>query len=304
MNDSARKYVVVILGPTAVGKSACGIRLSQTFGGEIVSADSRQFYRGISIGTAKPSEAELGAVPHHFVDSLALTENYTAGHFEKDALETIRKLHEENKLPVVVGGSGLYIKALLDGLDSLPANEEIREAIAVLFLKDGLEGLQEEVKKRDPEYFRKVDQNNHARLIRALEILRSTGESMAANQSAKPKTRPFHAIKIGLDLDRETLYRRINARVDQMIRDGLVEEARSVIAHRHVQALQTVGYQELFAHFDGETDLATAVELIKRNSRRYAKRQLTWLRKEQAVNWFPCADHKAIDHFVENQFAE
>ncbi len=298
MVDSERKYVVLICGPTAVGKTACGIRLSQEFGGEIISADSRQFYRDIAIGTAKPIETELQSVRHHFVNSLSLTENYTAGQFEKDALLLISQLHSEKKLPVVVGGSGLYIKALLEGLDSLPANEDLREEITALFMKEGLQGLQEEVKKRDPEYFRKVDQKNHVRLIRAMEILRSTGKPMSALQSAKPKTRPFQAIKIGLEQDREMLYERINDRIDQMIQDGLVEEARSVFVFRHVQALHTVGYQELFSHFDGDFDLETAIELIKRNSRRYAKRQLTWLRKELDIKWFHCEDHEAILHFT------
>lgn len=283
-------HIIVIQGPTASGKTGVGVKLAQILKAEIISADSRQFYREMGIGTAKPDALEMQGIPHHFVNSLSIHDPYSAGDFERDALNLIKDLHHKQVLPIVVGGSGLYIKALLEGLDDLPSDPELRASLNALFAEKGIEPLQEKLKALDPEYFTSIDHFNPVRLIRAIELVSSSGKPMSELHKGLRSERPFRAIKIGLELPRPELYARINSRVDEMIGRGLVDEARKLYPLRHLQALQTVGYSELFAHFDGVLGLEEAKDLIKRNSRRYAKRQLTWLRKDEEITWFHPSD--------------
>jgi tRNA dimethylallyltransferase len=294
------KFIIVVNGPTASGKTRCAIEIAKAFGGEIISADSRQFYREISIGTAKPSAAEQAEVPHHFIDSLSIQEPYTAGDFERDGLKKIDEIYSRGNVPVVCGGSGLYIKALLHGLDSTPVKENLRAEIEAIFKKDGITALQEEVKRLDPVYYAKMDSKNPMRLIRSLELIRTTGKPMSEILTGTGKKRDFAPVKIGIDLSREVLYERINQRVDEMMAAGLEAEARAVHEFKEVQALQTVGYKEMFEYFEGKTGLEDAIHMIKQNSRRYAKRQLTWLRKETDILWFH-PENQADIHTVISQ---
>lgn len=284
-----------------MGKSACAIEVAQSLDGEIISADSRQFFRKLSIGTAKPSPDERAAVPHHFVDFLDPDAEYTAGRFEIEALSCIAEIHARQKLPILVGGSGMYIKAVTEGLDPLPTDRDLRLEIEHYYEKYGLEVLGERLRKIDPAKFQNIDQQNYIRLIRAVEIVELTGKTHAQLHSGKPKERPFSPLFIGLDRPRAELYQTIDRRVDQMIDEGLVEEAKSVLSYKNHQALQTVGYKELIPYFDGDYDLPRATELIKRNTRRYAKRQLTWLRKNKAVKWFNYLDYKGIIAYIKAQ---
>ncbi len=290
--------VVFVCGPTAVGKTALSILLAKQFNGEIISADSRQFYKELSIGTAKVTKTEMDGIPHHFIDSLSISESYTAGKFEADGIACIESIHARGKLPVVVGGSGLYIKALIEGLDNLPSDEKIRTQLNRRFETDGLEPLLNELRQLDPEYAEKADIQNPVRVIRALEIIELTGLPVSKQQSRSSKKRSFYPIIIGLNRDRSQLYKTIDQRVHQMIEAGLVEEARSVLKFEGSQALQTVGYQELFPFFRNEQTLEESIELIKRNSRRYAKRQLTWLRKTDGVHWFEAGDSEKVCRWV------
>lgn len=279
-------YLLVIIGPTASGKTALSIQLAQQFKTVILSCDARQFYREMTIGTAKPTTEELAAAPHQFIDSLSIEEAYNMGAFERDAVAFLEQHYQQEQLAIMAGGSGLYVKAVCEGVDHFPAiDPAVRVALNELWEAKGIEALQAELAIADPVYYQQVDQANPHRLIRALEICRGTGQAFSSFQGKSKAKRPFQAIKIGLDWDRAALYERINKRVDLMVEEGLVEEARSLYPKRHLNALQTVGYQELFQYFDGDIDLNTAIELIKRNTRRYAKRQLTWFRKDQAIHW-------------------
>ncbi|MCA1761839.1 MAG: tRNA (adenosine(37)-N6)-dimethylallyltransferase MiaA [Cryomorphaceae bacterium] len=298
----AKKQVLVVCGPTAVGKTELSVRLAKKYNGEIISADSRQFFRGMNIGTAKPSAEEMDGIPHHFIDSLSVGDSYTAGNFEADALRVIDDLFAKNKLPIIAGGSGLYIKAAMEGLDELPSDENLRKEIEDYFEKNGLKALQHRLRKTDKEKYRAIDEKNHVRLIRAIEIAELGGEK--ANRKA-PTPRNFSPIYIALNIPREELYSRIDARVDQMIAEGLEEEVRSLVQYSETQALQTVGYREMFPYFEGERSRETAINLIKRNTRRYAKRQLTWLRSVENIKWFhPVADLQAIFYHVEKATQE
>lgn len=282
----SEKILLVVAGPTASGKTALGIQLAQHYQTEILSADSRQFYKEMEIGTAKPSAAERAAAPHHFVDSLSIEQEYSIGDFERDALAFLDDFYQRQDIAVMVGGSGLYIKAVCEGLDVFPpVPAGVREALMQLLEEEGIEALQAELAAADPVYYDKVDRANPHRLIRALEICRSTGQAFSSFHGKGRQARPFKALTIAINWNRAQLYARINERVDLMIAAGLVEEARSLHVHQQLNALQTVGYRELFDHFDGLTDLDKAIELIKRNTRRYAKRQLTWLRKQEGVHW-------------------
>lgn len=291
--------IIVVQGPTASGKTDLGLKLARLLKAEIISADSRQFYREMGIGTAKPDADEMQGIRHHFVNSLSIHDPYSAGDFERDALTLINDLQQKGVLPIVVGGSGLYIKALLEGLDDLPSNLKLRAGLNGLFVEEGIEPLREKLKALDPAYYTIVDQHNPMRLIRAIELVISSGKSMAELQKGLRRKRPFRAIKIGLELPRVELYARINARVDTMFESGLVEEARTLYPFRDLQALQTVGYSELFTHFDGVHSLGEAKDLIKRNSRRYAKRQLTWLRKDEEITWFHPSDWSGMAKMIE-----
>jgi tRNA dimethylallyltransferase len=277
---SGKKYLIIIGGPTASGKTSLAIELAKTYQTSIISCDSRQFFREMSIGTAKPSSEELQQAPHHFVGHLSINDTYTVGDFERDALQLLNELYKENELVIVVGGSGLYIKALCEGLDNFPeVDESIRNELETLYQQKGLSALQTELKKVDPVYYDEVDLNNPHRLIRALSVYRSSGKAFSSFRSKSKQQRPFTPVYLQIHWNRELLYERINKRVDLMLTEGLLEEARSLYPFKQLNALQTVGYQELFQYFDGKLTLDEAVELIKRNSRRYAKRQLTWNRK-------------------------
>jgi tRNA dimethylallyltransferase len=260
--------------------------LAQHYQTAILSADSRQFYQEMEIGTAKPSAAERAAAPHHFIDSLSIQQDYNIGDFERDALTFLNKLYKQHDLALMVGGSGLYIKAVCEGLDVFPpVTAGVRETLMHVLEEQGIEALQQELAIADPVYYAKVDQANPHRLIRALEICRSTGKPFSSFQGKKRSPRPFQSLTIAIRWERAELYDRINKRVDQMVEQGLIAEAQQLHPYQHLNALQTVGYKELFDHFNGLTDLPTAIELIKRNTRRYAKRQLTWLRKQAQVHW-------------------
>lgn len=277
---SGKKYLIIIGGPTASGKTSLAIELAQSYQTAIISCDSRQFFREMSIGTAKPIPEELKQAPHHFVGHLSINDNYTVGDFERDALLLLDELYQEKDIVVLVGGSGLYIKALCEGLDNFPeVDESTRNAIEKMYQEQGISALQKELNTVDPIYYEEVDLNNPHRLIRALSVYRSSGKAFSEFRSKRKQQRPFHPIYLQIHWDREQLYQRINKRVDLMLTEGLLDEARKLYPFKQLNALQTVGYQELFQHFDGELTLEEALELIKRNSRRYAKRQLTWNRK-------------------------
>jgi tRNA dimethylallyltransferase len=297
--DYSGKKLIVIAGPTAVGKTVVAVVLAEHFHTEILSADSRQFYRELTIGTAKPSSVELARVKHHFIDSRSITEAYDAARFAEDARIVIDRLFAKHDYVVVCGGSGLYLKALMEGFDDIPEiPEKIREEIVRQYQENGLAWLQEQVWLLDPDYYARVDQQNPARLMRALEVVQTTGRSIVSYQTKDKMQRPYPVIKIGLDRDREELYRRIDERMDQMIAEGLFEEAKTLYPFRHHNALQTVGYQEIFNYLDGHYDYDEAVRLLKRNSRRYAKRQLTWFRRDEEIHWMNPADMNAIIEWI------
>jgi len=284
--ELAAKTLLVIAGPTASGKTAIAIQLAQYYNTVIVSADSRQFYKEMSIGTAKPGLEELAAVKHYFISSHSITENFSVGDYEKQGLALLDELFKTHDLVILVGGSGLYIKALCEGFDDIPqADPGIREQLNREFAEKGITALQEELKKTDPLFYGEVDLNNPQRIIRALEVYRNTGKPFSSYRKATVNKRPFRTVKIALDLPREVLYERINQRVDDMVKQGLVEEVRSLLPFRQLNALNTVGYTELFNYFDNKTDLNTAIKLIKQNTRHFAKRQLTWFRKDKEFHW-------------------
>lgn len=293
MND--KKQLIIITGPTAIGKTGLAIQIAKHFNTEIISADSRQFYREMSIGTAKPDADELAAVRHHLVGQLSVHDHYNVSMFEQDALALLEKLFKEHDQVVMVGGSGLYINALCHGIDELPdADEALREELNRVLEEPGIEPLQTELEKLDPEYYRQVDRSNPKRLMRAIEVCRITGKKYSELRKSEPKSRDFEIIKIGLNTDRELLFDRINRRVDEMIAAGLVEEVRSLEKYKHLNALNTVGYKEIFDHFDGKYTLEKAIEKIKTNTRRYAKRQLTWFKKDKEIVWFEPDDLEGI----------
>lgn len=275
------------MGPTAVGKTAAAIAVAQRLGSEIISADSRQVYRELNIGTAKPSAEELTKNPHHFIGNKSIHEPYDAGQYGRDALACIHQLFEKYASLVMVGGSGLYIKAALEGFDDMPAVPlGLRTKINEEYQAQGLAWLQQEVAQADPDYYSVVDRQNPHRLMRALEILRSAGQPIHSFRARKKITHPFEVIKIGLNVPREELYRRIDLRMDKMIEAGLFEEARLFYPLKNLNALQTVGYREIFDFFDRRYGYEEAVRLLKRNSRRYAKRQLTWFQRDPEITWF------------------
>ncbi|WP_372649298.1 tRNA (adenosine(37)-N6)-dimethylallyltransferase MiaA [Draconibacterium sp.] len=296
------KTLVVITGPTGIGKTEVSIKVAQHFNAEIVSADSRQIFRELNIGTAVPPKEELAAVPHHFIQSHSVEENYNASRYETEALELIDKLFQQKDVLLLVGGSMLYIDAICKGIDIMPdADPEVRAALKKQLEEEGLKGLRLQLKTLDPEYYKKVDLKNPNRIIHALEISIQTGKPYSSFRSDTPKERPFQIIKIALNCDRQVLHNRINLRVDKMMEAGLEKEARSVYHKKHLNSLNTVGYQELFAYFNGEISRDKAIELIKRNSRRYARKQITWFRRDEAVKWFDPTDTAEIIHWISTQ---
>jgi tRNA dimethylallyltransferase len=296
------KYLIVIVGPTAVGKTDFSLKLAKKFHTDIISADSRQFFKETEIGTAKPTKEERAQVRHHFVDSLSITQSYDVGDFEKEVLALLQELFESMSVVVMTGGSGLYVKAVCEGMDEMPEVDPIiRVKLNTIFESEGLHALQEMLLRVDPEYFAKVDLQNPQRLIRALEVWEATGKPFSSFRVKQAKNRPFEIIKIGLERDREILYRRIDERMDQMIAQGLFEEARQLFALRELNALQTVGYSEIFGYLEGKYDKEEAIRLLKRNSRRYAKRQLTWFKKDGEISWFSVDQEAEIWEFLNSK---
>ena len=282
-----KKTLIVFVGPTAIGKTSVAVKIAGHYQTEIISADSRQFYRELNAGTAKPSEAELNHVKHHFINSLSIHDSYSVGQFEIDSLARLDQLFIAHDVVVAVGGSGLFIDVLCHGLNQLPESDpDLRRELKILFEEKGLDALQLKLSQLDPEYYEDVDLSNPHRLIRAIEVCMLTGKKYSDFRKNEKKKRTFSTIKIGLEDERSVVYQRINERVDAMINAGLLEEAKEFFSFRHLNALKTVGYQELFDCLDKKLSLDEAIELIKRNTRRYAKRQLTWFRRDQEINWF------------------
>lgn len=300
-HPQAEKTLVVIVGPTGSGKTDLAIEVARHFGTEILSTDSRQFYKGMPIGTAQPSAEQLAAVKHHFIADRLPEQELSAGGYEREALERLSELFEHHNVVVAVGGSGLYIDALCYGFDELPSDTaHIRAELMQRLDSEGLDALVEELRSRDEAYWQVVDRHNPARVIRALEVCIASGRPYSEQRTATRRSRPFRTVKIGLLWPREELYDRINRRVDIMVGEGLEEEARSVSHLRHLSSLQTVGYREFFDHFDGKITRQEAIDLVKRNSRRYAKRQMTWFRRDESIHWIDrCNAQQAIE-VIEN----
>ena len=288
MSDKAlNKILISIVGPTAIGKTALSITLAQHFSTEIISADSRQFFKEMSIGTAKPSPEELEQAKHYFVNSHSIENLFSTGDFEIQALNKLEDIFKNHDNAIMVGGSGLYINAVCNGLDKLPETDlNIRAQLNQQFEKEGIEAIKLELEVSDPEYYLRVDQANPQRMIRGLEFFLSTGSKLSSYQTNSKKDRPFNIITIGLNTDRKLLYEKINHRVDLMMQAGLLEEVKALLPHRNLNALKTVGYSEIFEYLDSEINLEQAVDKIKQNTRRFAKRQLTWFRKDENTKWF------------------
>ena len=281
------KNLIVIVGPTAIGKTSMSIKIAKALGCEIVSADSRQFYKEMKIGTAVPTTQELSEAKHHLIQHISVQDNYSVGDFEKEAIELIEKLFQNNKYVVLVGGSGLYVDAITKGLDDFPdIDPRVRTQLQKLLDNEGIEALQGRLKTLDPEHYQKVDINNPHRIMRALEVCIGTGKTYTSFLSKPKKLRSFSVIKIGLTADREVIYDRINQRVDIMLEEGLVEEVKGLQPFESLNALNTVGYKEIFNTLNGEWALDFAISEIKKNTRRFAKRQLTWFRKDAEIKWF------------------
>jgi tRNA dimethylallyltransferase len=298
------KRLIVIVGPTGSGKTDLSITVAEHFHAPIISTDSRQFYRGIPIGTAQPDAEQLQRVEHHFIASRELTDDFNCGAYEAEALQSLEQLFQKHDVVVAVGGSGLYVKALCEGMDNMPeVTPELRESLAHRLANEGLEALCEELRERDPEFYEQVDLKNQARVVRALEVCIASGRPYSSFRTGERRKRNFDIIKIGVDMPREVLYERIDRRVDIMVEQGLEQEARSVSHLRHLNSLQTVGYREMFDYFDGITTREEAIELIKRNSRRYAKRQLTWFRRDEEIAWFNPKESEKIVEYINQRFA-
>lgn len=300
------KTLIVIVGPTAVGKTALAVTLAGHYQTEIISADSRQFFQELSIGTAKPTPAELAAAKHHFVNSHSINTFFSTGDFEKQALQVLNEIFTRKDTAILVGGSGLYLDAVTKGLDELPDTDlQIREQLNRIFENEGLEPIRARLEDADPEYYARVDQSNPQRMIRGLEFYLSTGRKVSSFLTNTRKERTFNMIKIGLNMDRAELYHRINTRVDQMMTDGLLAEVRSLAAYQELNALKTVGYGELFAYLEGKISYDDAIARIKQNTRRFAKRQLTWFRRDEQIHWFePASPPTAILRFLEQRIQE
>ena len=295
------KTLVVVAGPTAVGKSACGIELATHFGTEIISADSRQIYRETSIGTAVPSTRELRMVRHHFIQTVSVKDAYHASRYEQEVLDLLGNLFKTYEIVLMVGGSGLYIDAVCHGIDNLPpADPVLRASLQKQWREKGLHAMVSRLKEVDRVSYERIDLKNHMRVLKALEVSIQTGRPYSSFLSASRKTRPFRIIRLALDTDREVLYRQINTRVDRMMEAGLLGEVRGLLPFRDLTPLKTVGYRELFKYLDGDIPMEEAVELIKRNTRNFARKQLTWFRKENLYEWFSPADIRGMISRIES----
>ena len=289
--------LITIVGPTAIGKTALSIQLAQHYNSDIISCDSRQFYKEMNIGTAVPEPKELAAITHHFIQNRSIFEDYNVGSFEKDALHKLNELFSKNSIQIMVGGSGLYVDAVLKGLDYFPKiAPEIRSELTLRLEKEGIQVLQKKLKELDLKTYNTIAIDNPHRLTRALEICIGSGETYSSFKNKPKEPRNFKSIKIGLNADREIIYNRINQRVDLMIENGLLEEAKTLYIHKKLNALQTVGYRELFEYFNDNWTLEFAVSEIKKNTRRFAKRQLTWFRKDPNTLWFDY--NESIDNII------
>lgn len=296
------KTLISIVGPTGSGKTDLSIAVAQHYSAPIISTDSRQFYRGIPIGTAQPEAEQLAAVEHHFIASHEITDEFNCGAYEVAALQRLNELFKHHNIVVAVGGSGLYIKALCEGMDAMPeADSELRKELADKLQQSGLEPLVEQLRELDEVTYNTIDRKNPARVLRALEICLTTGIPCSQIRTGERHRRDFNIVKIGVDMPRDILYDRINRRVDIMMQQGLEAEAQSVAHLRHCNSLQTVGYREMFDYFDGKTTREEAVELIKRNSRRYAKRQMTWFRRDDEIAWFDPSKLNVITDYIDSK---
>lgn len=302
MNSTDKKYLITVIGPTAIGKTAMAIELARYLKCEILSADSRQFFKEMNIGTAVPSEEELAAAPHHFIQNISVFDEYNVGDFERDAINKLDELYTQNDFAVLVGGSGLYIDAVLKGFDDFPdVDPAVRQEIINNYEENGIVWLQQELEKRDPVHYANVAKENPQRMMRALEVCISSGKPYSSFLNIKKNSRRFTPIVIGLDAEREVMYDRINRRVDIMVNNGLIEEAKALYPHKKLNALQTVGYRELFSYFDGDFTKEFAIEEIKKNTRRFAKRQMTWFKRTEGVHWFDFnTNPQEIINYIEN----
>jgi tRNA dimethylallyltransferase len=302
--QSKDKTIIVIAGPTAVGKTSVAIQVALALNTEIISTDSRQCYREMNIGVARPTAEELAAVKHHFIASRSIQQKVTAATFESYALEKTTQLFQQHNTVVMVGGTGLYIKAFCEGLDIIPeVPDAVRNSIVANYTQKGLPWLQQEVAKADPQFYASAEIENPHRLMRALEVLQATGQSIMHFRKGAPVERPFNIIKIGLQLPKEELHQHINSRVDNMIAEGLVKEVETLLPWKQLPALQTVGYRELFDYFEGQLTLPEAVERIKINTRHYAKRQLTWFKKDKAFHWLQPQPVEPIMQFIKSNLS-
>lgn len=300
-----KKSLIVLLGPTAVGKTELSLQLAERLGCPIISADSRQLYRDMVVATAAPTREQLARVPHYFIGTLALTDYYSAAQYEADALALIERLFTRHDTLLLTGGSMMYIDAVCNGIDEIPTiSDEVRRAVVTRYEEAGLDVLLEELLRLDPVFYERVDRRNPKRVIHAVEICRMTGQPYSSLRTETKKERPFDIVKIGLTRPRAELYERINSRVDAMMRDGLEAEARKLYPYRHLNALNTVGYKEMFAYFDGTYDLPAAVEKIKRNTRVYARKQMTWFRRDDTIVWFTPDDRLKLFAYVEKRLHE
>jgi tRNA dimethylallyltransferase len=304
--NTTKNTLITIVGPTAIGKTALSITLANTFNTSIISCDSRQFFKEMTIGTAVPEPEELDAATHYFIQNRSIFEAYNVGAFERDALEKLEELFKENPIQIMVGGSGLYIDAVLRGLDYFPeVEQEIRKDLALKLEKNGIEALQQQLKELDLETYNTIALDNPHRIMRALEICIGTQIPYSTFKNKPKKPRNFNSIKVGLNTDRDVIYDKINQRVDSMMSKGLLEEAKNLYAHKNLNALQTVGYRELFSFFDGSFTKEFAISEIKKNTRRFAKRQLTWFKRDESILWFDAiADLKTIKDTIRKKITQ